>query len=54
MAIRPSKKIEFEPDAWERFERFIGDIARAGPQHRKPTEKTNRKVRAQHKHRKPD
>jgi hypothetical protein len=26
--------IELEPDAWPRFERFIRDIAKAGPQHR--------------------
>jgi hypothetical protein len=29
-------KIEIAPDAWERFERFIRDVAKAGPQHRKP------------------
>jgi len=27
-------EIELEPDAWPRFERFIRDIAKAGPQHR--------------------
>jgi hypothetical protein len=26
--------IELVPDAWPRFERFIRDIAKAGPQHR--------------------
>ena len=27
-------KIELEPDAWPRFERFIKEAAKAGPQHR--------------------
>ncbi len=40
MAKSPTKKqdpkIELEPDAWPRFERFIRDVAKAGPQHRKP------------------
>jgi len=27
--------IELVSDAWPRFERFIRDIAKAGPQHRK-------------------
>jgi len=31
---RKQKRIELEPDAWPRFERFIRDIAKAGPQHR--------------------
>jgi hypothetical protein len=26
--------IELEPDAWPRFERFIREIVKAGPQHR--------------------
>jgi hypothetical protein len=30
-----AQEIEFHPDAWPRFERFIRDIAKAGPQHRK-------------------
>jgi hypothetical protein len=33
-AIKP-KEIELHPDAWERFGRFVRDIAKAGPQHRK-------------------
>jgi hypothetical protein len=32
--------VEFHPDAWPRFERFIRDVAKAGPQHRKPKVKT--------------
>jgi hypothetical protein len=27
-------EIELEPDAWERFERFIKKAAKGGPQHR--------------------
>jgi hypothetical protein len=30
----PKKEVELLPDAWPRFERFIRDVARAGPQHR--------------------
>ena len=29
-----ASNIEFEPDAWPRFEQFVRDIAKAGPQHR--------------------
>jgi hypothetical protein len=29
-----SAEVELEPDAWPRFERFVRDIAKAGPQHR--------------------
>ena len=29
-----SKEIELQPDAWPRFERFIKQIAKAGPQHK--------------------
>ncbi len=36
---QPTKKpkleeIEIEPGAWPRFERFIRDVAKAGPQHK--------------------
>jgi hypothetical protein len=34
-------EVELEPDAWPRFERFIRDIAKAGPQHR-PSAKPNK------------
>jgi hypothetical protein len=33
---RAPREVELEPDAWPRFEQFIRDIAKAGPQHRKP------------------
>ena len=48
--MTPTKKlkaeIELEPDAWPRFERFIRDVAKAGPQHRKrtkPKDKSSKK-----------
>jgi hypothetical protein len=31
---RPAKPLEFAPDAWERFERAVGIVAKAPPQHR--------------------
>jgi hypothetical protein len=34
------KRIELVPDAWARFERFVKDIAKAGPQHRVAKPKT--------------
>jgi hypothetical protein len=34
------KELKLLPDAWPRFERFIRDIAKAEPQHRKPKPKT--------------
>jgi hypothetical protein len=30
-------KIEFEPDAWERFERAVAVVAKSPPQHRTKT-----------------
>jgi len=54
------KEIELESNAWPRFERFIRDIAKAGPQHRtsgmsaKPTKSmTPKGVPAQSKKRQP-
>jgi hypothetical protein len=29
-----AEEIEFHPDAWDRFEKFVKQIAKAGPQHR--------------------
>jgi hypothetical protein len=45
------QRVELEPDAWARFERFVQDIAKAGPQHRvakqKPREgKPDRKAKS--------
>jgi hypothetical protein len=33
---RPAKpeEIDLDPNAWERFEQFVKDVARAGPKHR--------------------
>ena len=28
------EKIELFPDAWERFERAVGTVAKSGPQHK--------------------
>ena len=36
--IKPVE-VELEPDAWPRFERFIKQAAKAGPQPRKKTTK---------------
>jgi len=35
-----SAGVELEADAWIRFERFIRDIAKAGPQHRTQAKRT--------------
>jgi hypothetical protein len=47
MAKPTSKKdeIELEPDAWQRFERAVGVVAKSPPQHReaKPKPKKKRK-----------
>ncbi len=43
MAGSPKKRnpeIELEPDAWPRFERFIKEVTKAGPQHRKQEPKS--------------
>jgi hypothetical protein len=43
-----SEAVELEPDAWPRFERFIKQVAKAGPQHRpSPKVKTKAKRRGQ-------
>jgi hypothetical protein len=34
MAKAPAKEIELHPDAWERFERAAGVVAKSPPQHR--------------------
>jgi hypothetical protein len=39
-----AKEIELEPDAWARFERFIRNMAKAGPQHRTTKPKRRRKI----------
>jgi hypothetical protein len=34
---KPIPKIEFAPDAWERFERAVDLVAKSPPQHRVKT-----------------
>jgi hypothetical protein len=38
-----AEKVEFEPDAWERFERAVKVVAKSPPQHR--TSKKKRKTK---------
>jgi hypothetical protein len=42
MAKSDPKEIELVPDAWERFERFIKQIAKAGPQHKMVAKKAKK------------
>ena len=44
---------ELHPDAWPRFEQFIRDIAKAGPQHRKPKSKTKSSKNSERKKKAP-
>jgi hypothetical protein len=46
------KTLEFEPDAWERFGRFVREIVQAGPQHRKPKTMPKNKKKATRRKRK--
>jgi hypothetical protein len=42
----PTKEIELHPDAWARFERAAGVVAKAPPQHRvAKKKKTPKKVK---------
>jgi hypothetical protein len=43
MAKSDPKKIEFEPDAWARFERAVKVVAKSPPQHRTKKTKAKRK-----------
>jgi hypothetical protein len=49
MATRPSKKIEFEIDAWARFERAVDVVAKSPPQHRTRPAKTTTKKKSKRK-----
>jgi hypothetical protein len=42
----PKKEVELLPDAWPRFERFIRDVAKAGPQHRTKAKKKAKRAKA--------
>jgi hypothetical protein len=48
MAKAPEKEIELHPDAWARFERAVGTVAKSPPQHR-VKEKTKAKKAAKKK-----
>jgi hypothetical protein len=41
---KPAQALEFEPDAWERFERAVSIVASAPPQHR-PNKRTMHRAR---------
>ena len=41
-----SKEIEFEHDAWNRFERAVDVVAKSPPQHRAKTKRKSKKARA--------
>jgi hypothetical protein len=50
MAKSPEKEIELHPDAWKRFERAAGVVAKSPPQHRvKAKGKPNRRKKSQAK-----
>jgi len=46
MADPKSKKIELEPDAWQRFERAVDVVAKSPPQHRMAAKKKKKTPRA--------
>lgn len=39
------KELELHPDAWKRFERAAGVVAKSPPQHRVKPKKSKRKTR---------
>jgi hypothetical protein len=41
------KKVEFEPDAWTRFERAVDVVAKSPPQHRKKKQKSSKRKKKQ-------
>jgi hypothetical protein len=45
MPKSPDKDIEFHPDAWARFERAAGVVAKTPPQHRVAKKKKTEKKR---------
>jgi hypothetical protein len=45
-SIKGSAEIELVPDAWPRFEKFIHEIAKAGPQHRASAAKPKPRAKA--------
>jgi len=45
MPRAPAKKVELHPDAWSRFERAVGIVAKSPPQHRVAKGKRKQKRR---------
>jgi hypothetical protein len=45
MVKSDKSKVEFEPDAWERFERAVKVVAKSPPQHRSKKKPKSRKKR---------
>jgi hypothetical protein len=45
MSKAPAKEIEFHPDAWKRFERAAGVVAKSPPQHRVGKKTTVKKTK---------
>jgi hypothetical protein len=43
--VQAEPEIELHPDAWERFERFVTDVAKAGPKHRETAPKKSRSTK---------
>jgi hypothetical protein len=49
MNKKPMTKIELHPDAWERFERAAGVVAKTPPQHRLAKKKAAKKAKLKKK-----
>jgi hypothetical protein len=49
MAKDPTKEIELVPDAWARFERAAGVVAKTPPQHRVAKKKKAKKTKPKKK-----
>ena len=43
MARKPVKEVEFEQDAWRRFERAVGVVAKSPPQPKVKKKRVSRK-----------
>jgi hypothetical protein len=41
--VKPAQSIELHPDAWQRFERAAGVVAKSAPQHRVAKKKKKKK-----------
>jgi hypothetical protein len=49
MAKAQKDEVEFHPNAWERFERAAGVVAKSPPQHRVAKKKTAKKAKPKKK-----